>query len=235
MSAPAAPFTAPTNARRLPIVLFDLDGTLIDSLDLLVSAMLHAFGSRPGPAPSVDEWVASIGRPLTWQFGRYARDDDELQHLVRTYRAYQHEHHDRMTRAYDGIPALVARLNADGHTLGVVTSKADYLANRSLAHVGLASFFDVVVGADRTSKHKPDPDPLWFALRELRGEPGEAVYVGDSPFDVMAANAAGVVSIGVTWGASSHEPLQAATPTHLVHSIAELGALLSKLAPPISP
>jgi pyrophosphatase PpaX len=113
--------------------------------------------------------------------------------------------------------------------MGVVTSKGDALANRSLAHVGLAPYFQVVVGADRTERHKPDPDPIWFALRALDREPADAVYVGDSPFDVMAANAAGVTSVAVTWGASSDEPLRSASPQHVVTSVAELDTLLAKL------
>lgn len=225
--------TAPT--RQHPVVLFDLDGTLIDSLELLVGAMQHAFDSFAGPRPTVEEWVATIGRPLIWQFGRYARNDAELQHLVRTYRAFQLEHHDRLTRAFDGVPALVAALATAGHPLGVVTSKADHLANRSLAHVGIAGHFAVVVGADRTQRHKPDPDPLWFALDEIGAPATEAVYVGDSPFDVLAANAAGVRSIGVTWGAASRAVLAEASPAHLVESVGELAALLAKLRPPTAP
>ncbi|HEX4935589.1 MAG TPA: HAD-IA family hydrolase [Gemmatimonadaceae bacterium] len=226
----------PTRAsRRHPVVLFDLDGTLIDTIELLISAMTHAFDSREGPRPSVADWGATIGRPLVWQFGRYATSDDDLQHLVRTYRAFQYEHHDRLTRAYDGIPPLVERLHAAGHPLGVVTSKADHLANRSISHVGLAPFFDVVVGADRTTKHKPDPDPIWFALDELGDRAERAVYIGDSPFDIMAANAAGAVSIAVTWGAAAREPLLDASPRHVVDSIAELEGLLAKLGTPYHP
>ena len=224
-----------TPARQRPVVLFDLDGTLIDSLELLVGAMQHAFDAFDGPRPTVEEWVSTIGRPLAWQFGRYARHDAELQLLIRTYRAFQHEHHDRLTRPFAGIPALVGSLAAAGHPLGVVTSKADHLATRALAHVGLAEHFAVVVGADRTQRHKPDPDPLWYALEAIGATPPEAVYVGDSPFDVMAANAAGVHSIAVTWGAASRAALSEASPRHVVETIPELDSLLTKLRPPTHP
>ena len=227
--------TGPHSASIHPVVLFDLDGTLIDSLELLVSAMQHAFDSFAGPRPTVEAWVATIGRPLIWQFGQYATSDEEVQALVRRYRSYQYEHHDRLTRAYPGIPALVARLHADGHLLGVVTSKTDHLAIRSLAHVGLASHFHAVVGADRTTRHKPEPDPIWFALDELQVERSQAVYIGDSSFDVLSANAAGVTSIGVTWGAASEAVLRTASPTHLVTSVTDLDSLLAKLRDGVHP
>ncbi len=216
-------------ARRLPVVLFDLDGTLIDSLELLVSAMQHAFDSWSGRRPSVDEWVATIGRPLVWQFGQYASTEEEIQGLVRTYRTFQHAHHDRLTTTFAGIPDLVHRLREEGHPLGVVTSKGDLLAHRSLEHVGLASYFPVIVGADRTTRHKPAPEPIWFAMQELGAEAAEVVYVGDSPFDMLAANAAGVTSIGVTWGASTDAALHKGAPRHVVTTVAELDTLLVKL------
>ena len=217
-----------------PVILFDLDGTLIDSLELLVGAMQHAFDSRTGPRPSVEEWVATIGRPLIWQFGQYAADED-LQTLVQSYRSYQLEHHDRLTRPFDGIPQLVARLHSHGHALGVVTSKADFLANRSLSHVGLSEHFDIVVGADKTTRHKPEPEPIWFALQQLSARAEDAVYIGDSPFDIMSANAAGVRSIGVTWGAATRAQITLPGPTHIVTTPDELERLLSQLPPPHSP
>ena len=229
------PSTERHTAPSTPVVLFDLDGTLIDSLELLVTSMEHAFASRTGPRPTVPEWVATIGRPLLWQFGQYATDADDLQGLVRRYRAFQLEHHDRLTRPFDGIPELVSRLDGQGLVLGVVTSKADFLAIRSLEHVGLFSHFDIVVGADKTTEHKPAPEPIWFALEQLSARAPDAIYIGDSPFDIMAANAAGVTSVGVTWGASSRDQILAQGPAHVVSTPGELAALLSELLPPQAP
>ena len=218
----------------LPVILFDLDGTLIDSLELLIEAMQHAFASREGPAPTVEEWVSSIGRPLRWQFGQYA-GEEEVQSLVQSYRTYQLEHHDRLTRLYEGIHDVVVRLHEAGHRLGVVTSKGDQLANHSLAHVGLSPYLDIVVGMDATERHKPEPEPILFAIERLGVAAGDAVYVGDSTYDVMAANAAGVTSIGVTWGAASHQALRDVNASHLVGSPAELEALIAQLRGALSP
>lgn len=215
--------------RARPAVLFDLDGTLIDSLELLVRSMQHAFAGYPGPAPDVGTWVSYIGRTLWWQFSQFA-PESEIPALVQRYRDFQTANLHRLTRCYDGIPLLVARLHEDGHPLGVVTSKIERIARQSLDVVALSPFLDVVVGADSTVLHKPDPEPVRFALERLALTPGQAVFVGDSPFDVLAGNAAGVATVAVTWGAASLEALLAAAPTHVAGSVDELDRLLAQLA-----
>lgn len=212
----------------LPVVLFDLDGTLIDSLELLVNAMRFSFEGHRVSTPDVDTWISYIGRPLPWQFAQFA-SEDEIPELIRRYRTYQTEHHDELTRPFDGIPQLVAKLDAAGHLLGVVTSKVDALANRSIEHVGLAQYMDVVIGADSSTRHKPDPEPIHVALSRLNAAPDQGIYVGDSIYDIMAGNAAGVVTIGVTWGATTHSPLLEASPTFVAHSVAELESIISQL------
>src|SRR5512133_441444 len=197
--------SAPTADRPIAL-LFDLDGTLVDTIELLLSSVRHAFAERAarrpgGLAPSDAEWIAGIGTPLRAQLSAYARDDADLAALVDSYRAYQREHHDRLTRCYDGIVDVVRALKARGHPTAIVTSKADDIAHRTLAHVGLAPLMDVVVGVDATTRHKPDPEPVLFALDRLGGySPTEALFVGDSPHDVRAGNAAGVATVAALWG-----------------------------------
>jgi pyrophosphatase PpaX len=185
--------------RRLA-VLFDLDGTLIDSIELIVSAARHAFGSRAGPAPSTEEFVAGIGRPLIAQFGPYCATDQEMQALIASYRQYQLAHHDSLTTAYDGIPAAIQTLDEAGHALAVVTSKVDALANRALVHVGLAPRFPVVIGCDATTRHKPDAEPVLLALERTGVAAADGIFVGDSPYDILAGRAAGVLAVGALWG-----------------------------------
>jgi pyrophosphatase PpaX len=210
-------------------VLLDLDGTLVDTLDLLLGAARHAFRDRADRAPTEAEWRAGIGTPLRRQLAPYALDDAELAALVAGYRAYQHEHHDRLTRLYPGAADAIARLHERGHPLAVVTSKSDAIANRTLGHVALATRMAIVVGTESSTRHKPDPEPVHVALAHLRYAPHEALFVGDSPHDIQAGRAAGVVTVAASWGFFSRDALEAAGPDHYIASIAELPALVERI------
>lgn len=222
MSHPVCTFPRPA------AVLFDLDGTLIDSIQLIVEAAEHAFRGRAGRAPTRAEWVAGIGTPLVSQLRAFATDEDDLARLVAGYRTYQQIHHDRLTRCFDGIVDVVAGLRARGHALGVVTSKMDAIARRSLEHVGLMPLMDVIIGADSCTRHKPDPEPVRLALSRLGYAPREAVYVGDTVHDIEAGRAAGVLTIGVPWGACTREQLEEAEPDLIIDRIHELPAAVTR-------
>jgi pyrophosphatase PpaX len=209
-------------------VLFDLDGTLIDSIELLLSSARHAFDGWPPPVPTDEEWLRGIGTPLVAQLREYASDDSQVALLLDRYRAYQREHHDRLTRCYDGVPDVVRTLSERGHPLGIVTSKASPLARQSLAFVGLERYFGTVVGFDESTRHKPAPDPVLVALERLGVGPDRAVFVGDSPYDIMAGNAAGVVTVAALWGPFDRERLAAAGPNHFIECLAALPAILER-------
>lgn len=217
---PAAP-ARPTNA-SLPTILFDLDGTLIDSIELILNSATFAFEKLQRPVPPRAEWLAGVGIPLFTMFGRYARDEDDKTALIAAYREYQMANHDRLVRCYDGVVDVVARLHARGHQIGIVTSKSEALAMRGLSHVGLARYMDTIVGCDASTRHKPDPEPVRIALQRLGCPPEDAVFVGDSVHDVMAGNAAGVRTVACLWGAFSREDLEPGQPTAYVTHISEL-------------
>jgi pyrophosphatase PpaX len=210
-------------------VLFDLDGTLIDSIELILNSARHAFAGRNGHVPGDTEWLSHVGTPLATTFRRYARDEDDVEALITKYREYQLANHDRLTSAYGTVVETLTALRAAGHQLGIVTSKTEWLARRGLEHVGLGGHFDVIVGCDTCDLHKPDPGPVLFALRALAREPADAVFVGDSVHDMLAGNAAGVATIAALWGPFSREDLAASEPKHYLERISELPALLETL------
>ena len=215
--------------RRLPAVLFDLDGTLIDSIELILSSARFAFEKLDRVPPTDQEWLAGVGIPLFTMFARYARDTADRDALIVAYREYQMANHDRLVRCYDGIADAVRSLHERGHDLGIVTSKSDALAMRGLAHVGLAKYMDTIVGCDSSSRHKPDPEPVRIALHRLGCAPEDAIFVGDSIFDITAGNAAGVKTVAVLWGAAKKDEFDLARPNAYVSMSSELPSLIYSL------
>lgn len=203
-------------------ILFDLDGTLVDSIELIVAAAMNAFACRPGPSPSEAQIRNTIGRPLPTTFGPWLVDENDLPFLISKYREYQLEHHDRLTSAYEGIVDAVSGLHAAGCRMAIVTSKVGFMAERALVHTGLSSYMQCVIASDTTIRHKPDPEPVRVALERLAVSPDEAIFVGDSPYDMQAARAAGVHALGVAWGAFTVEALLDAGAEAVIHEPIEL-------------
>jgi pyrophosphatase PpaX len=216
----------------LPALLFDLDGTLIDSIELILGSARYAFDGFAGRAPTDEEWRAGIGRPLQTVLREYAPDDIEAQRLFTRYREYQLEHHDRLVRAYAGVVDTLREFAEAGHPMALVTSKSDWMAVKALVHVGLEQLIPVVVGCDTCVNHKPHPEPVERALALLGVSPSNAVFVGDSPHDVQSGLAAGVVTVGVTWGAFDRHELQEAGADVVIDRIEELPEILARFPAP---
>jgi pyrophosphatase PpaX len=189
--------------------------------------MEQAFAEQPEAQPTRAQWITGIGTPLVTQFRSYVEDEDEVARLVQRYRTFQNANHDRLTRCYTGVSDAVQRLSERGHPLAIVTSKTNELAQRSIAHVGLARYFPVVVGVESTARHKPDPEPVRFALEQLNASPDGAFFVGDSPHDIAAGNAAGVSTVAALWGAFSRDALEQAGPRYILDRIDGLDRLLA--------
>jgi pyrophosphatase PpaX len=191
-------------------VLFDLDGTLIDTVELIVRSAQFAFADRNGPRPTEAEWISGLGTPLVTQFREWAVDESEVTRLVARYREFQMAHHDSLTRPYEGMREALDALRAQGHPVAIVTSKLNALARRGLACTGIGDHFTCIIGCDDCTRHKPDPEPVLIALDRLGVSPERAAFVGDSPFDMAAGNAAGVYSVGALWGPFARHELEAA-------------------------
>ncbi len=214
---------------RPPIaVLFDLDGTLLDTVPFILAAVRHAFDGYPR-APTDAEWIDGIGTPLKKQLEQFAVRPEDVEGLYEKYREFWLGKHDRFTKPFDDAVEVVRTLHAAGHPLGVVTAKVEVGTHRSLRHVGIDAFMSVVVAADSGVPPKPAPDGVWLAARRLDRSPAETVFIGDSPHDVAAGNAAGVVTIAATWGACTREQLAAASPRYFAGSISELPLLVAAI------
>ena len=217
-----------TPARPIAVLL-DLDGTLVDTVPLILDSVRYAFEGRER-CPTDAEWIAGIGTPLRVQLVAFTDGPEDLEAVLARYRSYQREHHDRMTRAYAGAVEAVRTVKERGHPIAVVTGKLREPASRTLRYVGLSPYVDALVGSDSCPRHKPDPEPVLLALERLGRGPREALFLGDSPVDVHAGNAAGVTSVGALWGACTREALLAASPAHLLDDVGALPALVARLS-----
>jgi len=201
--------------------LFDLDGTLLDSIELIFSSYRHTALTHRGVAPDDDVWLAGLGTPLREQLRYLSEDLDEIEAMVQTYREFNLANHDRLARPYDGIVDAVRTLRQRG-ALGLVTSKLHYGALRGLRAAGLEDAFAVVVGADDVDKHKPDPAPVLAAVERLAADPATTVFIGDSPHDMAAGRAAGVRTAAALWGPFPRETLEAQQPDIWLDAPADL-------------
>jgi len=207
---------------RFPVVLFDLDGTLIDSGGIILASMQHAVRTVLGREIPPDELGLTIGgQGIVAQM--QAIDAERADELVEAYKEHNDGLHETL-EAFDELLEVLPRLKAEGRRLGIVTAKRHRTVALALDRFPvLRDDFDVVVAHEDTDRHKPDPDPVLRAVDLLGATPSEAAYVGDSPFDIGAAKAAGVFAVAVAWGGiHPDERLLAEGPDAFVRSAQEL-------------
>jgi len=201
----------------LTAALFDFDGTLVDTTEMIHLGLRHATAEVLGRDDIHRETLlANVGQPLPRQMELI--DAEHAEPLLEAYRRHHEEHHDALIRAFPGIEGSLSRLRSAGVKVVVVTSKRRVSVEMALASFpGLRDVVDRFVTLEDTTEHKPHPEPLLRGLELLGGVlKEEAAYIGDSPFDVEAAKAAGLTSVAVSWGAFSEERLRDAEPDYLV-------------------
>ncbi|HLY84977.1 MAG TPA: HAD-IA family hydrolase [Gaiellaceae bacterium] len=210
---------------RFETVLFDFDGTVVDSGGIILASMRHATREVLGRDYSDRELMQTVGGPgLEAQMRALA--PDQVEELVDVYRAHNEPLHDEL-EACAGMEDVLVQLRDEGRRLGIVSAKRRSTVELGFARVRIAHLFETVVGGDETEHQKPDPEPLLLAAQRLDANPTKTAYVGDSPFDIRAAKAAGMFAVAVTWG-RIHDAakLEAERPDAIVHSAEELLAVL---------
>jgi len=208
------------HALRWPVVLFDLDGTVLDTVELIRASHAHAVREVLGIELPDEELMAGIGTPLREQMEVFSPERADELFLV--YRTWNHANTARLIERYPGVDEVLVELEQEGARLGIVTSKMLDAVELAFAALPPPIVWDVVITTEDTPLHKPHPAPLLAALERVGGTPAEAVYVGDSPFDLQAARAAGTAAIGVTWGAFGRAALEAEEPLVVVDTPAQL-------------
>jgi pyrophosphatase PpaX len=210
---------------RYDPILFDLDGTVVDSGAIILASLRHATKTVLGQTIPDERLLATVGGSgLVSQMRDL--DPERVDELVRVYTEHNAPLHAELA-ACEGMLELLQELHDDGRRLGIVTAKRRATVALVFETVPIEHLFDVVVAGDETERHKPHPEPLLRALEQLGGEAETAAYVGDSPFDIRAAKAGGLAAIAVTWGRiHDRERLEQEEPDRLVETVEELRAVL---------
>jgi pyrophosphatase PpaX len=201
-------------------VVFDLDGTVVDTVELIVDSFRYATRTVLGTVLPDEVITAGVGQPLMAQMERLSAE--HAQDLYDVYREYNHRRHDELIRGYEGVAEVLGALRAAGRRLGIVTSKSKDTTAMAFRAVGLREHFDVVITASDTAAHKPSPEPLRLCLEQLGAPARGSLYVGDAPVDIQAGRAAGMATAAVAWGVFGREALLATGPDYWLADPREL-------------
>jgi pyrophosphatase PpaX len=207
-------------------ILFDLDGTLVDSLELILSSYRYTMSVHLGHVPPDEAWLSTMGKPLKVQLECFADSPERLEAMFATYIAHNEAHHERLTRPFPRMKETVTALHRAGYRLAVVTSKIGEHAIRELRTCGLHGLFHGLVSATDVQRPKPDPEPVLLGLRSIDTSARETLMIGDSLYDLQAARAAGVDCAAALWGPFDRERLAPGQPDYWLEDVSELLALL---------
>lgn len=184
---------------RWNTLLFDLDGTLIDTNDLIISSYEHVLTYYAPDQYSRDDIISWIGVPLADNFSSISSNPSQVEQMIDTYQSHNLANHETLVREYDGVYDTIKTLYERGFSLGIVTTKRKEAAVKGAGMLGLLPFFSTFVTVDDVENPKPHPEPLQIAMTQLDARPEETIMIGDSQFDIMAGKNAGVHTAGVEW------------------------------------
>ncbi|MCR8847818.1 pyrophosphatase PpaX [Rossellomorea sp. SC111] len=209
---------------RITTILFDLDGTLINTNDLIISSFLHTLNHYYPGQYKEEDVHPFMGPPLEESFG--GLDPDKMEEMCAHYRAYNHEHHDALVTEFEGVYETVKTLYDNGYKLAIVSTKVRDVVLKGLDLMNLRPFFDVIITLDEVENAKPHPEPIEKALVLLGSSPSEAIMIGDNHHDILAGKNAGVLSAGVAWSAKGREHLAHYEPDFMLENMKDLLAIV---------
>ncbi|SFM24470.1 pyrophosphatase PpaX [Paenibacillus sp. 1_12] len=202
-------------------LLFDLDGTIIDTNELIIQSFIHTFEGITEEPVTREHIIPNMGRPLIEQM-KYFSGRENVEDLVLKYRTFNIEKHDKLVTEFSGVRETLGKLHAAGIKMGIVTSKVRITSEMGLRLCGLYDYFDSIVTVDDVKLPKPDPEGIRKALTELGSEAEGSVMVGDSHYDIEAAHNAGIPVVAVAWSLKGIPYLQQYKPTYIIQDIKEL-------------
>ena len=209
-------------------VLFDLDGTLLDTNELIYNSFEKTFKDLLGLSLKKEDIIKFFGIPLRDAFVPYFKEDevDKIDNSIRYYRELNEGIHDTMCFAFDGVKEMLDGLKERGIKIGIVTSKREDLAIRGMKIAGIYDYMDVIITPEKTTLHKPNGEPAEEACNILGIEPKEAIMVGDSSYDILCGNSAGCKTCAVEYSIIDIEKLKEANPDYIIKKPIEILEIL---------
>lgn len=211
---------------NITTILFDLDGTLIDTNELIISTYLHTLEKYFPGKYTREDVLPFLGPTLHEVFG--AMDPERVEEMVLEYRTYNLANHDALVKEFVGVMETIETLKKKGYKLAIVTTKREDVAFKGLRLMKLDSFFDVMVAYDHVQKVKPDPEPIFLALEKLGSKPEETLMVGDNFHDVLAGKNAGTKTAGVAWTIKGRDYLAKYEPDYMLENMTDLLTILGE-------
>ncbi|MGM7682931.1 pyrophosphatase PpaX [Cytobacillus sp. Hm23] len=201
-------------------ILFDLDGTLIDTNELIIQSFMHTLEQYYPNDYSREDVLEFIGPPLYESL--HSVDKDRVEDMVKTYREFNLANHDLLVKEYHSVFDTVKALHEQKFKLGIVTTKMRLTTTMGLKLTNLDQFFDVVITLDDVERAKPDPEPIHKALQQLNALPHEAIMVGDNHHDMLAGQNAGTKTAAVGWAIKGREHLTQYNPDYVLDKMSDL-------------
>jgi pyrophosphatase PpaX len=211
---------------KITTVLFDLDGTLIDTNELIITTYLHTLEKYYPSKYQREDVLPFLGPTLHEVFGNM--DPDRVEEMVSEYRAFNIANHDELVKEFVGVKETVQTLKDRGYKLGVVTTKRHDVTLKGLRLMELEDYFEVIVAYDHVEKVKPDPEPIFKALEQLGSTPEESIMVGDNFHDILAGKNAGTATAGVSWSIKGREYVAKYEPDYMLENMKDLLTILGE-------
>ncbi|WP_341280486.1 pyrophosphatase PpaX [Paenibacillus sp. FSL H8-0537] len=208
---------------NIKTMLFDLDGTIIDTNELIIRSFLDALKGVVPADFNREHIIPSMGQPLTMQMQQFSGLED-VTHLVAAYREVNLRLHDEYVKPFDYVVEVIKNLHEQGIQIGIVTTKMRLTTERGLKYVGLSDYIDTVVTIDDVTHPKPHPEPVSMAIAALGADPATTLMLGDSSVDILSAEAAGALSVGVAWSMKGAQLLRDSGAQYVIDDMRELYA-----------
>lgn len=205
-------------------ILFDLDGTLIDTNELIIQSFLHTLQHYYPDQYKREDVLPFMGPTLVETFG--SMNPDNIEEMIKTYRTFNISNHDLLVKEFEGVKETIIALKEKGYKIGIVTSKMSDVVMKGLKLTELDPYFEIIVALDHVEKAKPDPGPILMALEKLDSIPEETIMVGDNHHDIVGGQNAGVRTAAVAWSIKGRDYLATFNPDYMLENMTDLLSIL---------